>query len=32
MKSLTITFHASHNHGSMLQAFALQQTLNKVWG
>ena len=32
MKSLTITFHASHNHGSMLQAFALQQTLNKVCG
>ena len=26
-KTLTITYHASHNHGSMLQAYALQQTL-----
>lgn len=32
MKSLTITFHASHNYGSMLQAFALQQTLNHIVG
>lgn len=26
-KTATITFHASHNYGSMLQAYALQQTL-----
>lgn len=26
----TITFHASHNCGSLLQAYALQQTLNKL--
>lgn len=32
MKSLTITFHASHNHGSMLQAFALQQILTELVG
>ena len=27
MKTATLTFHASHNYGSMLQAYALQQTL-----
>lgn len=27
MKTATITFHASHNYGSMLQAYALQQVL-----
>lgn len=26
-RTATITFHASHNYGSMLQAYALQQTL-----
>lgn len=26
-KTATITYHASHNYGSMLQAYALQQTL-----
>lgn len=26
-KTATITFHAAHNYGSMLQAYALQQTL-----
>jgi len=26
-KTATVTFHASHNYGSMLQAYALQQTL-----
>lgn len=31
MKTATITFHASHNYGSMLQAYALQQVLkNKI--
>lgn len=27
MKTATLTFHASHNYGSMLQAYALQQIL-----
>lgn len=31
MKIGILTFHASHNYGSMLQAFALQQTLRN-WG
>ncbi len=31
MKIGILTFHASHNYGSMLQAYALQQTLLK-WG
>lgn len=26
----TVTFHASHNYGSMLQAYALQQTLYSI--
>lgn len=30
MKTATITFHASHNYGSMLQAFALQQAIKKL--
>ena len=30
MKTATITFHAAHNYGSMLQAFALQQTLTAL--
>lgn len=29
-KIATITFHASHNYGSMLQAYALQQTLHRL--
>ena len=32
MKTATITFHASHNYGSMLQAYALQQVLTKNLG
>lgn len=27
MKTGILTFHASHNYGSMLQAYALQQTV-----
>ena len=27
INTATITYHASHNYGSMLQAYALQQTL-----
>lgn len=30
MKTATITFHSAHNYGSMLQAFALQQTLHSL--
>lgn len=30
MKIGILTFHASHNYGSMLQAFALQATINKI--
>lgn len=30
MKTATITFHASHNYGSMLQAMALQQTIKSL--
>lgn len=30
MNTATITFHASHNYGSMLQAFALQRTLERL--
>lgn len=30
MKTATITYHASHNYGSMLQAYALQQTIVKL--
>lgn len=29
-QTATITFHASHNYGSMLQAYALQQTLFRL--
>lgn len=29
-RTATITFHAAHNYGSMLQAFGLQQTLLKM--
>lgn len=29
-KTATITFHASHNYGSMLQAYALQKILNRL--
>lgn len=32
MKTGTLTFHASHNYGSMLQAYALQQTLTALYG
>lgn len=31
MKIGILTFHASHNYGSMLQAYALQSILKK-WG
>lgn len=30
MRTATITFHASHNYGSMLQAYALQQTIKEL--
>ena len=30
MKTARITFHASHNYGSMLQAYALQQTILRL--
>lgn len=30
MKTATITFHASHNYGSMLQAFALQHVIRSL--
>lgn len=30
MKIGILTFHASHNYGSMLQAYALQKTLRKI--
>lgn len=30
MRTATITFHASHNYGSMLQAFALQKMINRL--
>ena len=30
MKTATITFHASHNYGSMLQAFALQTLIKRL--
>lgn len=30
MKTATITYHASHNYGSMLQAYALQRTIMKL--
>lgn len=30
MKVGILTFHASHNYGSMLQAYALQQTVLKL--
>lgn len=32
IKTGTVTFHASHNYGSMLQAYALQRTLTDVLG
>lgn len=32
IKTATLTFHASHNYGSMLQAYALQQTMIKLFG
>lgn len=32
MKTATITFHGVHNYGSMLQAYALQQTVIKEIG
>lgn len=30
MKTGILTFHASHNYGSMLQAFALQTTIQNM--
>jgi len=32
MKTATLTFHGSHNYGSMLQAYALQQVMIEVFG
>lgn len=32
IKTATFTFHASHNYGSMLQAYALQQVLRREIG
>ena len=32
MKTATITFHGSHNYGSMLQAYALQQKVQELVG
>ena len=32
IKTATFTFHASHNYGSMLQAYALQQVLKREIG
>ena len=32
IKTGTLTFHASHNYGSMLQAYALQQVLIELYG
>ena len=32
MKTVTLTFHGSHNYGSMLQAYALQQVMTEVFG
>lgn len=32
MKTGTLTFHASHNYGSMLQAYALQKSMIEIFG
>lgn len=32
MKTATLTFHGSHNYGSMLQAYALQRTMTRLFG
>lgn len=32
MKTGTLTFHGSHNYGSMLQAYALQKVMTDVFG
>lgn len=32
MKTATLTFHGSHNYGSMLQAYALQQVMISIFG
>lgn len=32
MKTVTLTFHGSHNYGSMLQSYALQQTMMRIFG
>lgn len=32
MKTTTLTFHASHNYGSMLQTYALQQVMTEIFG
>ncbi len=32
MKTATLTFHGSHNYGSMLQAYALQQVMTEIFG
>lgn len=32
MKTATLTFHGSHNYGSMLQSYALQKTLISIYG
>lgn len=32
LRTGTLTFHASHNYGSMLQAYALQRVLSRLYG
>lgn len=32
MKTATLTFHGSHNYGSMLQSYALQQVMTSIFG
>lgn len=32
MKTATLTFHGSHNYGSMLQSYALQKVMIRVFG
>lgn len=32
MRTVTLTFHGSHNYGSMLQAYALQQMMVRIFG
>ncbi len=32
MKTATLTFHGSHNYGSMLQTYALQKVMTEIFG